>query len=1340
MKIEDYQDDEVIKPEKKIIIKTKDEVIKPEKKIINKKIDYEPIEPSDNDIEYPENKPPIVGRLGPTEEEIIERRKKIDKLRKELPVDEPIIYTKSGEFKKVSDLTLHEQEDEIIKCKINPIYFICTYLTIFDQTQGDGGLIVPFKLFQIQIDLINDYINHRFVIPNKYRQAGISTATCAYIAWYIMFNKNRSVAIVANKQTMAEDELMKDVVDFIDGCPTWLRPKTGKIENFDKNGKRTGKDLKDTQSLKIYDNGSKLAAFSSKGLRGYTPTLLYWDEVAWTEKNDVFWTATRPTLQTGGAAILVSCVTKDTYLYTNKGIKQIKDFIPNEELGAHVIDNYSILGKDKVREGNLFFNNGYVDTLKIKSTYSELESSYNHKYWAYKVKNKKYDWYKASELEIDDCISIQYGMNIWGDNDDCSDFNPTESPYIQNKFNPKTITSDIAYLLGLYLSEGWAADIYRNNKIKTTKFTLTCGDSLAHVFENNNLNYNLSDIHYTTNSLNLGEFLKYLGFDLTKKAPKKIIPSRLLEMSRENIIAMIQGIMDGDGYACYLEKGNSLTVGITLSSKELIDQIRIILSNFGIITRYTERIIKPTKKVKAQSYGYTITAMGNYSIKYFEEIGFRFNRKQIIKDNFNLNIIKCFGKNNDTIPNGGEILYNLYDKIKEKNIFKTLLENNINIEPFVTEKKYKNKAINRFNLLKLIEYINENTENNVDLNNIINPNIIWTKVKSITQSKNFTYDFSLPNNTPEINDFHHSVVYNQILTHQTPNGLDTVYYKTFEEARKGKNNFHAVELWWFNDPRYNKELAWYKNKKQTNEIKLDDNNFSFEKRLQLKSDGWEASSPWLEEQIKDANGDIRKIRQELLCVSFDSKITIIHKETKKIESLEICELYNRLKETELSSAISNLLDYPSLQLNGEYQILNNSNTFVDFSGIDKSDKSKGLKIILENDAYITVSEDHLFVAGSKNIHANSLVPNVSYLTTVIGDLFVKNIETVDDCEFYDIVNSDECEYFANNILNHNCSFLGSGDNFIAEEYLKRIEENDIQTPVRQEYIDLNMWIFEDPIAGEEYIIGVDASPGHGDDNSTVNILKKREIIEEKIILKNGKEKKQKIKRFEVEQVAEYYGKLPPDQLADMVYQYGKAYNDGYVIVDVTGGYGIQSVTKLMEFGYQNFHYAEVTHKPTRDQLSGYIKKGQRRSTDGNSATVDLVPGFFIGNNRASVLLELQRSIHLKLLTIRSIRTLTELKTFVTVPGNRVADHKRSFHDDSIMGLSIGLFVINYEMVRGNRTKSFDEKMLNAFLTSNDINGHNKEQGTYKPKYNINPNHPLNPYITNSWLFYGMKPK
>lgn len=436
-----------------------------------------------------------------------------------------------------------------------------------------------------------------------------------------------------------------------------------------------------------------------------------------------------------------------------------------------------------------------------------------------------------------------------------------------------------------------------------------------------------------------------------------------------------------------------------------------------------------------------------------------------------------------------------------------------------------------------------------------------------------------------------------------------------------------------------------------------------------------------------------------------------------------------------------MFKFSSMLINLEYEILNSSGEFVDFLGINKSTKDVGYKVTLENGMSIVVSEDHIFLANGKNMYVKSLVPNVSYISTDVGDFFVTSVELVEGSDFFDIVDSVDCDFFANGISNHNCSFLGSGDNFIAEEYLKRIQENEVQTPIRQEYLDLNMWIWEDPQAGETYLMGVDASPGHGEDNSTINILKTVEIIEEKIITKGDKIKKVKVKRHKLVQVAEYYGKVVPQMLAEIAYQFGRRYNNAYCVIDITGGYGVQTVEKLLEFGYENVHYAEVTHKPSRDRLQGYIKQGQKTMSDGRVVTVDLIPGFFIGNNRASVLLEMQRAIHLEDVIIRSIRLLNELKTFVTVAGNRVADHKRSFHDDSIMGLAVGLYVLNFDMARFKQSKGITEKMLNALITNNDIDDMSRKRDiNNRPLISPNSVSPLNPYIANSWLFDGIKNK
>lgn len=229
----------------------------------------------EDNINYPEHEPQIPFNYQ-LEQSKLDARRLASELRKKSSKYIPVITTKEGKVKTVNDLTFSEQEDEIIRCALNPIYFIEKYLTIFDQTKNDGnGEIIPFKLFDFQKDLIEIYLQNKFVIANKYRQAGVSTTTCAYIAWYIMFNENRQVAIVADKLETAKDELMSDVVNFIEGCPDWLKPKTGR---------QTEKNLKDTQKLKLYDNGSRLGAFSSKGLRGMTPTLIFWDETAWTER------------------------------------------------------------------------------------------------------------------------------------------------------------------------------------------------------------------------------------------------------------------------------------------------------------------------------------------------------------------------------------------------------------------------------------------------------------------------------------------------------------------------------------------------------------------------------------------------------------------------------------------------------------------------------------------------------------------------------------------------------------------------------------------------------------------------------------------------------------------------------------------------------------------------------------------------------------------------------------------------------------------------------------------------------------------------------------------------
>lgn len=110
----------------------------------------------------------------------------------------------------------------------------------------------------------------------------------------------------------------------------------------------------------------------------------------------------------------------------------------------------------------------------------------------------------------------------------------------------------------------------------------------------------------------------------------------------------------------------------------------------------------------------------------------------------------------------------------------------------------------------------------------------------------------------------------------TPNGKDTLYYETCRRAKlKGTsdwNNFDLVEMFWYQDPRYNRFLEWTKKNEETGEImvekedvldKLGNIKYDEEKWKKYIADGWKPRSPWYVKMCKQFNNDSQKIAQEL---------------------------------------------------------------------------------------------------------------------------------------------------------------------------------------------------------------------------------------------------------------------------------------------------------------------------------------------------------------------------------------------------------------------------------------------------------------------------------------------
>jgi len=185
-------------------------------------------------------------------------------------------------------LTKQQILKEVVKAGKDPVYFTINYCRISHPQRG----LIPFKAYDYQQQLLNDFRDHRFNIILKARQLGISTITAAYVAWLMLFHRDKNILVVATKLQTATN-LVKKVKAIIKNLPSWMRISDIEIDN------RTSFELK---------NGSQIKGSSTAGDAGRSEalSLLIVDEAAHVERLAELWTSLYPTLSTGGRCIALS--------------------------------------------------------------------------------------------------------------------------------------------------------------------------------------------------------------------------------------------------------------------------------------------------------------------------------------------------------------------------------------------------------------------------------------------------------------------------------------------------------------------------------------------------------------------------------------------------------------------------------------------------------------------------------------------------------------------------------------------------------------------------------------------------------------------------------------------------------------------------------------------------------------------------------------------------------------------------------------------------------------------------------------------------------------------------
>ena len=308
-------------------------------------------------------------------------------------------------------------------------------------------------------------------------------------------------------------------------------------------------------------------------------------------------------------------------------------------------------------------------------------------------------------------------------------------------------------------------------------------------------------------------------------------------------------------------------------------------------------------------------------------------------------------------------------------------------------------------------------------------------------------------------------------------------------------------------------------------------------------------------------------------------------------------------------------------------------------------------------------------------------------------------------------------------LNHNSrkiaqeldvSFLGSGGNVIKDTDISFHEENNVCEPVWTDGIESEFWIWEKPVDGNKYIMGVDVSRGDGKDASTIVI----------------------INTTTMEQVMEYQGKVQPDILAEYVYEYGNLYK-AYTVVDIAGGMGVSTVLKLIELDYDYLHYEEPKGKilnSKKNQLETYSKD-------------EKMPGFNANGVRISMISHLEYMIRSNGVVIKSRRTTSEMKTFIYKNGR--PDHMEGYHDDLLMAFGMPLWVLEHSFKKLEKVKSQTKAMLNSWKvggakTADESGGfvpkgQRGKKSLPKPNFSKTVGKDMqDPTGANAWLFSGMR--
>ena len=223
-----------------------------------------------------------------------------------------------------------------------------------------------------------------------------------------------------------------------------------------------------------------------------------------------------------------------------------------------------------------------------------------------------------------------------------------------------------------------------------------------------------------------------------------------------------------------------------------------------------------------------------------------------------------------------------------------------------------------------------------------------------------------------------------------------------------------------------------------------------------------------------------------------------------------------------------------------------------------------------------------------------------------------------------------------------CDFVSSGDSVIDPQLLQFYKETYVQDPVEKGGFDGNLWRWEYADYNTSYIVVADVARGDSSDYSTAHVID---------VVKST-------------QVAEYRGKLDTKDFGNFLVSLATEYNNALLVVE-NANIGWAAIQQILDRNYSNLYYTtkDIHYVDTENQFSNKYRSQDRNQVAGFSTT---------SRTRPLIVSKLEEYIRGKSITIRSVRTIDELFTFIWNNGR--AEAMRGYNDDLVMALAIGLWI------------------------------------------------------------------